>query len=85
MFIEMQIGNQLDEDDYLHFDYQSIIIMKKKVFVSDCYDLLHSGLLSRTIRSIMMVSSRAQDYYRYLCSRSRASIIMTITFWPEKR
>ena len=45
MFIEMQIGNQLDEDDYLHFDYQSIIIMKKKVFVSDCYDLLHSGLL----------------------------------------
>ena len=29
MFIEMQIGNQLDEDDYLHFDYQSIIIMKK--------------------------------------------------------
>lgn len=21
MFIEMQIGNQLDEDDYLHFDY----------------------------------------------------------------
>ena len=38
MFIEMQIGNQLDEDDYLHFDYQSIIIMKKKVFVSDCYD-----------------------------------------------
>ena len=22
MFIEMQIGNQLDEDDYLHFDYQ---------------------------------------------------------------
>jgi len=45
MFIEMQIGNQLDEDDYLHFDYQSIIIMKKTVFVSDCYDLLHSGLL----------------------------------------
>lgn len=43
MFIEMQIGNQLDEDDYLHFDYQSIIIMKKKVFVSGCYDLLHSG------------------------------------------
>jgi len=22
MFIEMQIGNQLDEDDCLHFDYQ---------------------------------------------------------------
>ena len=43
MFIEMQIGNQLDEVDCLHFDYQSIIIMKKKVFVSGCYDLLHSG------------------------------------------
>ena len=75
MFIEMQIGNQLDEDDYLHFDYQSIIIMKKKVFVSDCYDLLlHSGLYLTTIR-IMMVSSRVPRIYRYLCSRSGASLL----------
>ena len=29
MFIEMQIGNQLDEDDYLHFDYEEESFCKR--------------------------------------------------------